>query len=205
MEVNQSIFADINPSITKDKLEILNIIKEIITSSSFSPKQNMFSKSFIKELILNNNEIKKYLFSIKDTLSKGETEKMNMLKTLFSKENPDGRKEKEVRLVYCIYNKKCLLHNEPSFIKTLNEKIYSTMSNSILSLVKQLDFSLIRLRNGRNFKDVLTSDFNQVIEKVVVLNNLNSSLDEIPDSGQGNNKNVNITYYSGHIKAYTIK
>lgn len=200
MEVNQSIFTEINPSITKDKLEILNIIKEIITSSSFLPKQNMFSKSFIKELILNNNEIKKYLFSIKDTLSKGETEKMNMLKTLFSNETSNGRKEKEVRLVFCIYNKKCLLHNEPSFIKTLNEKIYSTMSNSILSLVKQLDFSLIRLRNGRNFKDVLTSDFNQVIEKVVVLNNLNSSLDEITDSGQGNNKNINIAYYSDMSK-----
>lgn len=128
---------------SKEFYEILFLLKSHINKEEFIPDDSMFNKQFLKNLILNNSIFTSSLNSLKEK-HKVQNEKNNnifhCIKYSYKKHH------REIRVILFSLTTFDLFYNEPKFISTINYSIYRKISDSLISISK--DIKLISIVNG---------------------------------------------------------
>lgn len=142
---------DIDKVSFKDKMEMMIVFKNVINNNKFNVDENLhFTKQFIKDMILSNNDLKKILFGIKDHKKLKQKNNKNILSLL--KNNDTGMDFKIVLNEYLQSVK--FMYNEPQFIQKLNQEIYRNLIIKIKSLA-EFNSGMCKFLNGaNNFLDV---------------------------------------------------
>ena len=135
----------------KEKMEIMSVFKRFINNNAFVVNENInFSKQFIKDMIINNNDLKKLVYSIKDVKKLKQKNNKNILSLI--KNNDTGIDSKLILNDFLPSIK--FLHNEPQFIEKINQEVYKMLLSKIVSL-SEFNGGICRFLNGaNNFLDV---------------------------------------------------
>ncbi len=162
----------------KEKNEVLSLLKEYLNKNSFDCNINL-SKDFIKSILINNNEFRSILSSIKEkTLSKQNKNK-NVLSNISNNDS---------KLIFLYLDKFSLLYDEPSFIIDLNKRIFNNaigiINNTISNKIK-----LISPLNGNKDNTNSSIAFNNDLAKEAPL----SDIDDLDDQ-QPSSQKINIYY-----------
>ena len=135
---------------SKEYYEILSIFKELIANNEIKITPESFSISAIKNILLSNDKFTQELNSLKDKL-KSQNEKNKNLFSLIQHINKKKSKESKI-ILNSLSSSFSLFFNEPPFISSLNEKIYSSIIDNIRE--KKDAYKSISIVNG-NFIDEL--------------------------------------------------
>lgn len=145
---NTNSKVNIESKYLKEKFEMMKIIKEFINSSSFEVKQEMFSKDYIKQLLKNNPDLKKMIFTLKE---KNKSQLNNNKNTLHMLKSNDFKFMFETKFVLNnLISELTFMHNEPSFIESLNKNIFDLVIKSINSNISTKKIGISLLTNGNS-------------------------------------------------------
>jgi hypothetical protein len=129
---------------TREYYEILNTLKVKLREDTFIVKDEMFSKEYLKSIILSDPIFLNSINLIKEK-HKTQNEKnkniFHLIKNLVKKHQ---RENKAILLTLPEFN---LFYNEPKYIRELNSNIYEKVAD-FLKNSSSKEFKLISILNG---------------------------------------------------------
>ena len=168
-----------NPIIIKEKLEILSILKDLINNKNFNVEDSLLTKDYLKQLILNNHDIKKYLYAMKEKTKISLFDNKNFIWIL--SESLNSKYTFEYKFIQTTYLSKVNVFNsEPTFIVELNKTIYDIIKKNLNNYIQKTNTKLILQSNG---DDSQMNQKDNIVQKVIPINELNNNdnFDDIDD------------------------
>jgi hypothetical protein len=130
---------------SKEFFDILNLIKNNIDNESIIITDEMFSKDYLKSMILSNQLICSSLNFMKEKY-KTINEKNKNVFHMIKNSNKKHQKENKIILQNLPLDNFSIFYNEPKYIEVLNLEIYSKITEVIKGIAKRI--SLITIING---------------------------------------------------------
>ncbi len=130
---------------TNEFYEILKILKIELNKEEFQVEKEMFTKDFIKSLILKNFSTKISLNSLREKRKINDNNK----NVFYIIQNNHKKNFKENKIIMEIVPKFSFFNNEPKYIEKFNSRIYNQIKENFIELSKNI--KLITINNGYIF------------------------------------------------------